>query len=241
MNRMLGFVAGVCAWTVLVIRNAESAPSVAGAPLANQAMASLRFGFMAASAAFETIRLSLQLDGDAVELAAEPERRRVAEVDRRAGVLADVLPFGERVFERRGLLDPAFADLPAVRGECDGSALRHAAAVVLEVHRECDLAGRHRFGGDDAIAFESDVVVQPDEPALLDVKAPSAGEAALGEDHALRTTGGDFRLGGDSERLVLEVWRGSFRQRRERRLVHEPLASGGKARLAGQLDREALG
>jgi hypothetical protein len=72
---------------------------------------------------------SLQLHRHPAKLAGEFERRRVTEVDRRAGVLADVLPLVQRVFEGSRLFDPAFADLPAVGEERNRPALAHPAAV----------------------------------------------------------------------------------------------------------------
>src|SRR3954467_13383674 len=81
-------------------------------------------------------RRSFQLDRHPLDFPGELERRRVCGVDRRAAVLADVLPFVERVLEPRRALDAAGTDLPAVGKELDRAAFAHSAAVVFEVQRE---------------------------------------------------------------------------------------------------------
>ena len=58
-------------------------------------------------------KLPLQLHGDSVQLACEIVRRRVGEVEGRAAVLADILPFVERVLIPRRLFHAALADLLA--------------------------------------------------------------------------------------------------------------------------------
>src|SRR6266550_1386057 len=87
------------------------------------------------------IRPLFQFHRHPAELAGELERRCVAEVDRRAGVLADVLPLVQRVFKGSRLFHAAFADLPAIGEQRNCPTLAHTAAVGLEVHRQCDLAG----------------------------------------------------------------------------------------------------
>src|SRR5262249_15388178 len=67
-------------------------------------------------------------------LASELERRCVAEVDGTAGVLADVLGLGKRVFEGgRPIARPSPIFLP-LASRRDGATLSHAPTVVSEVH-----------------------------------------------------------------------------------------------------------
>jgi hypothetical protein len=57
-------------------------------------------------------RLWRQLDDDLLDLALEDERHPAVFDDSRAGIAADVLVLGQRVFERRRLLDLAGAGFP---------------------------------------------------------------------------------------------------------------------------------
>jgi hypothetical protein len=57
-------------------------------------------------------RLWRQLDDDMLDLALEDERHPAVFDDSRPGIAADVLVLGQRVFERRRLLDLAGAGFP---------------------------------------------------------------------------------------------------------------------------------
>ena len=68
-----------------------------------------------------------QLDHDLVDPAVELERRLVGEVDRRAGLLADVEAFTDRVLHRHRSSELGLAGLAAIDRERDGGRLAELA------------------------------------------------------------------------------------------------------------------
>ena len=130
----------------------------------------------------------------------------VVGADGRAIVPADVEAVGA-VEERRGLVEPALADLFAVGGERDRGPLAHTAPIVGKVGDQRHLASRNRCVGDNLVLGCQDAVVVEDELAAFDRERPAAFHPAEGDQGAVRAALRDLGVGGEAERAVVRVRR----------------------------------
>ena len=109
----------------------------------------------------------------------------VVVADRRGAVGADVGGLVGREDHRHGHLDPARRrPLSPSTKSVDVAALAESAAVVGELHPHLVLARRDRLVAVDLEPLEAEEVVAVGRPALVEVEAPAAEGAALGDDHA---------------------------------------------------------
>jgi hypothetical protein len=87
--------------------------------------------------------------------------------------------------------------LDAVEVQGGVTALAQALAVVGEFHPDLVRAGRHLGVRTDVEALDPEEVVAVPRLAVLEVEAPTADAAALGDDHAVSSSLGNLDLGGD--------------------------------------------
>ena len=123
--------------------------------------------------------------------------------DRRSAVRAHVGGLVGREEHRHGGVDTALPDLRPVDVERRGPALAQAAAVVGELHPHLTLAGRHDRVALDLELPQAEEVVAVDGPAVLEIQAPAAEGAALGDDHPFGAAVGHDDLRRHGVRLVL--------------------------------------
>ena len=98
---------------------------------------------------------------------------------------ADVEGFVEREDHRDGGLDSPAADPAAVDVEIGRAALAEPAAVVAELQADLVVTGRKGVVGAYGESAQAEQVVAVGRPALVDVEAPAAEGAALGDDHTV--------------------------------------------------------
>ena len=85
------------------------------------------------------------------------------------------------------------------------AALAEPGPGVVELHAHLVGAGGHLAVAVDVEALDAEEVVAVARLAVLQVEAPAADAAALGDDHALRAAVGHLDLRGDGVRLVLDA------------------------------------
>ena len=118
------------------------------------------------------------------------------------------------------VFDSSLAGLLSVDEEGGGAALADAATVVVELDPQLVRSfGNRPFSG-HGVALETDEVVAVVGDTVEQIHAPSCVSPALGHHHTAGAIRRDHQLGGERERLVLQVEHAAVRQPRHALVQH---------------------
>ena len=109
----------------------------------------------------------------------------VVQGDRRTGVQSDIRALSCRKSAALCHLNSILPDFLAVHEQSAGAALSGTASIIGKVENDCCLAGHERLVGSYSEPLQTQEIVVVGWLAILNVEAPAAEAATLGDQYAI--------------------------------------------------------